>query len=149
MIEVSGNLFDVPDRPEFAICIPTNGNVKKGDVAVMGAGVAKVARDKYPGCDAALGIRLASRGHKVQQFWIEPNLISFPTKNNWKDESNIEIVRKSCNELVAWSLKHVEIKQFYLPKVGSGLGGLNYEQEVKPILEEILTDDKFIVIIND
>ena len=32
-----------------------------------------------------------------------------------------------------------------MPPVGCGLGKLDYEKQVRPILQKILTDDRFVV----
>ena len=48
MIEVFGDMFSnlVSSRAD-AVCITTNSKLKSNGRAVMGAGVAKIARDKY------------------------------------------------------------------------------------------------------
>lgn len=40
------------------LCITTNGYIKKNGCAVMGAGVAKQARDRFDGLDRLLGEKL-------------------------------------------------------------------------------------------
>ncbi|MCZ2224447.1 MAG: hypothetical protein LC122_12560 [Chitinophagales bacterium] len=47
MIEVIGNLFDFVNIAD-AICITTNGIVKSNQEAVMGAGIALQAAEKFP-----------------------------------------------------------------------------------------------------
>lgn len=146
MLEINGNIFDYESYENTALCIPTNSMVKKdgSSRAVMGAGVAKIARDKYFGCDIVLGAILEKKGALVKQFWAEPNLIAFFTKEDWKKSSSLELIEKSCQELVALQ----EIKKFkniYLPRVGCGLGNLEW-QDVKPILEKYFTNDVYIVV---
>ena len=68
-------------------------------------------------------------------------IIAFPVKHHWAQKADLELIRKSAEQLV-------EISQYcervLIPRPGCGNGQLNWE-EVKPILEEIL-DDRFYVI---
>lgn len=143
MLEVNQDLLADAQGHNIAICIPTNGNVKKDGKAVMGAGVAKLVRDAYPGCDAVLGGLLAARGHRVQQFWKEPCLVSFPTKVNWQEDSLLELIEQSCKELVNLQSKK-NFDKLYLCRFGCGYGGLQWEV-VKPILELYFDNEKYIV----
>jgi len=49
MLELRGNynIFELPQNPSEAMCITTNGIVKKDGKAVMGAGIAKQANSFY------------------------------------------------------------------------------------------------------
>lgn len=89
MREIKGNLFKPNTyRPSIglpdAICITTNGGWKKNGCAVMGAGVAKQARDLFPGIDKVLGDRLRTMGnipHVLRHNEkYDTYVISFPTK---------------------------------------------------------------------
>lgn len=76
-----------------AICITTNGSVKKNGRAVMGRGVAADARTRYPGVDAILASCIRLDGNRVNVLYpnITPHgeyhpkktaLLSFPTKTD-------------------------------------------------------------------
>src|ERR1035437_6478879 len=99
MKEVIGNMFDMPAD---AYCITTNGIIKANGRAVMGAGVALSAVRRFPECDKFLANMIKEKSHQVGVFYIADNvdLISFPTKNNWKDPSDIKLIEKSANELM-------------------------------------------------
>ena len=54
----SFNEFDV-------ICVTTNGEVRKDNKAVMGAGCAKFVRDNFEGVDLKLAVYLRQYGNRV------------------------------------------------------------------------------------
>lgn len=140
------NIFDIAKENE-AITITTNGVVKKNGKAVMGAGLAKQANSRYD-LDLELGNHLLKNGNIPLIFSKRSKnnsyLISFPTKYSWKDDSNINLIKKS-----AMYLKEIidenNIKKCYLVPVGCGLGNLNVSDVIKE-LNNIL-DDRFIMLI--
>jgi len=77
----NGNIFSLVGKVD-AICITTNGCIKKDGSNVMGKGVAKQARDKWPGLEFALGRLIKDNGNHVQKIInIEGTyIVSFPTK---------------------------------------------------------------------
>lgn len=40
-----------------------------------------------------------------------------------------------------------QLSKVYLPPVGCGLGKLTYEKQVRPILQQVLDDDRFVVVL--
>ena len=74
------------------------------------------------------------------------SLITFPTKHHYKDDSDPELIRQSAVQLKQVADKF-DLTKIYLPAVGCGLGRLDYEQQVKPVLQEILDDDRFVVVL--
>lgn len=87
-----------------AVLIPTNGCYSfKTNEAVMGAGVAKQAKEKFPGIEKKLGFFLDHNSKKPDPQWREPwnvpyclgvydniTVFSFPTKPTWahRDDKN-------------------------------------------------------------
>lgn len=72
-----------------AVCITTNGFVKNSGLAIMGAGNAKQAKDRFPGVERNYGSLLKREGHKVQVIpgtqtnlldAVQTALVAFPTK---------------------------------------------------------------------
>jgi len=152
MIEISGNLFNPPLEKVDAICITTNGVVKKNGELVMGAGVAKQAANKVPALPKIWGNYVAVQGNHV--YWyttrkffpiIPITFVSFPTKQDWRDKSDISLIKQSCLELVKLS-DNMQWKKVLLTRPGCGLGGLNWEKEVKPVISELLDDRIHIII---
>lgn len=153
MLEMSigsnGDIFDLPQNEE-AICVTTNGIVKANGQAVMGAGIAKEANQLFHLSDR-LGKYLKQYGNRAFNLgsWKRPNgnvftVFSFPTKHDWKDDSDITLICKSAEQLIQMCDKF-GITKCYLPPVGCGCGNLNYQTTVKPWLEQIL-DDRFVVV---
>ena len=99
MLEASGNIFDFPHKHNHteAICVTTNGIVKKDGRAVMGAGVAKAFRDRFENIDLRLAEHIRKNGNvtgiicSVDGYYI----ISFPTKNDWVNDSDIALMEIS------------------------------------------------------
>jgi O-acetyl-ADP-ribose deacetylase (regulator of RNase III) len=98
---------------------------------VMGAGLAKEFRDRYPECvkpykEACAanalrpGILMFCAGEK------EPSIIMFPTKDHWRGKSRLEWIAQGLRYLQdhyrQWSLKFIA-----MPQIGCGLGGLQWE----------------------
>lgn len=152
MITQIGDLFNL-GRDAWGICIPTNGTLKTNGELVMGAGVARIAANKYPDLARNLGKKVKASGNHVylgiSRLSTSPyKIISFPTKEHWKNPSTITLIRQSAIELVGFTNQYdlnPQLDRVYLPVVGCGLGGLNWDLEVKPVLEEIL-DERFTVI---
>lgn len=164
MQELRGNynIFELPMQPNrFAVteamCVTTNGIVKANGHAVMGAGIAKQADDCFH-LSEKLGIYLKQYGNRAfnlgvyQRVYVsEPapvnfHVFSLPTKHHWKEDSDITLICKSCEQLVEMCNKF-GITKCYLTPPGCGCGNLNYENLVKPWISQIL-DDRFIVVDN-
>lgn len=137
--------IDELTAPGEAFCVTTNGVVENNGCLVMGAGLAKYVRDRYPNIDKTLGLHVSIFGNTPCIVHLgEQIIISLPTKYHWKGLSNIDLIKKSCEKLV--DLIDIEnIPRVYMPRPGCGLGALSWETEVKPAIENIL-DDRFIVI---
>ena len=126
------------------ICITTNGIIKQNGALVMGAGIAKQARDRFPGIDMALGEGVKAFGNTLIMFMTvreEPNVISLPTKHHWKDKSDLKLIMKSVAH-IAKTMRSTDTVALTRP--GCALGGLDWESTVKPAIEPLL-DDRFTV----
>lgn len=69
----------------------------------------------------------------------EFRLISFPTKYDYHDPSDLDLIKRSCEELIDICNK-INIATCYLCPPGCGLGGLNYSSQVRPLLYDMLND---------
>ena len=72
------------------------------------------------------------------------HVFTMPTKNNWRDKSDSALIKRSAEELVKLCDEN-DIKRCFLPCPGCTNGQLDYQKDVKPILESVL-DDRFIVV---
>lgn len=139
-IEKRGNIFDASAD---AVCVTTNGVICRTG-AVMGAGIAKEANMRYH-LSNSLAAKLKAGGNHVYDLGIYDNkhILSFPTKNHWRDASDIDLIKKSCKELVDLANTN-NWSEVLLPPVGCGCGGLDFNTQVKPVLEAIF-DDRFVI----
>lgn len=151
---------------ERTIVVTTNGMVKKNGNAVMGRGIAKYAEDnliliKHPGipkeyqhctCSKILGKLLSAYGNHAYYLgtWQDMvtntffNIITMPTKNDWRNPSDIQLIEQSCKEIVNIADKRPYLKDIFLPAPGCNCGKLSWEdvyQKISPIL-----DDRFICV---
>lgn len=149
MKEIKGNIWELAKNE--IICITTNGDRKKNGQAIMGKGIAKEAKDRWMFLPIWLGEHIKENGNTVcslgtRQFgenWYK--LYSFPTKHHWYEKSDINLIEQSAKRLV----KIVEGSSndpVYIPRPGCGNGQLDWETEVKPVIETILIDDRFIIV---
>lgn len=143
------DIFYLP-MTQDAVCITTNGIVKKDGNAVMGAGIAKQANDMFH-VSSKLGGYINTYGNRAFNLGTIKRgeeifyLFTYPTKYHFKDNSDINLIVKSAEQLMEMADKF-NVKNIYLPPVGCGLGNLNYEVTVKPWISNIL-DDRFIVVL--
>ena len=114
----------------------------------MGAGVAKAFANMYPALPRALAENLRIYGN-VTNFLPTPQnqkaqILSLPTKNHWKDPSDIQLIIKSLKRLVEIT-NEKKYKYVMLVRPGCSNGQLSWYRDVKPICDELL-DDRFYVI---
>lgn len=134
-----------------ALCVTTNGVINKAGKLVMGAGNAKEFRDKFPGVDTKLGEYVSKYGNRVfkvgeiNPFEKSVMLFSFPTKNDWKDKSDLKLIEQSCIQLKQVVEKFKVEGNIYIPAPGCSNGGLNWEKDVKPVVEKHFTEDRYII----
>lgn len=145
------DIFMIASGKNEAICITTNGMCKKDGTAVMGKGIAKSADDLYH-VSEKLGIYLKKYGNRAFDLGlysaygqIEHHVLTFPTKNDWRYNSDINLIKKSAEEIVR-ICDGRGIDKCYLPPVGCTNGKLDYEKDVKPAIKDIL-DDRFVIIL--
>lgn len=156
MVEIAGSLWENLGLADVLI-VPTNGRVRRDGEAVMGAGLALAVKERWPSVANSLGYNLTAHGNHVHILALvkKPGLaestkmsdhmtiVSFPTKDHWKDPSDLGLIAGSVLELRTLADKRPDWKRIVLPRVGCGRGGLTWET-VRPLLEGL--DDRFFVI---
>lgn len=138
MKEVFGNAWDLRKNYTY-LGIATNGFVKSDGACVMGRGIALQLKQRDPKAPYRLGSRIKANGNIVQKFY--GNVIAFPTKHNWWEKSDINLIKKSCKQLMELLGPNETI---LLPRVGCGNGGLDWN-DVGPIVSKLLDDRVTIV----
>lgn len=120
-------------------------------VGVMGAGLALNFKSKYPGMfqryfdDCRAGLL---RVGEVKLYPVEHGkrfIANFPTKEHWGNSSKIEWIQDGLDDLRE-KLNGVAVsgKSIAFPKIGCGLGGLDWE-DVKPLLVKTFSDYEPVV----
>ena len=142
MLELKINLWDISDE-DGVKAITTNGVIDKQGKLVMGAGIAKAAAIRYPGLPLILADLLKIHGN-IPFYVAEYNIISYPTKHNWRSPSSLKLIEQSAYILLK-RIEEEELKHVFLPRPGCSLGGKDWETEVKPLIEPILPDTVTIV----
>jgi hypothetical protein len=140
MIEIYGNLWDYCNN-DHVICITTNGFVKANGHGVMGRGCALEATKKFPGITKTLGTCIKKHGNIPSWLSYDPPIISFPTKHNWWETSNMQLIEEGL-----WMIKGImtlDARPFVMPRPGCGNGKLKWE-DVKPLFDH--SSDKIWVI---
>ena len=82
--------------------------------------------------------------YKTSNKWI----LNFPTKEHWRSPSKIEFIEEGLKKLVKEAHK-LQINDIAMPKLGCGNGGLDWESQVKPLVEEYLKRSPINVSIYD
>lgn len=140
------DIFKAASGPNQAICVTTNGIIKRNGEAVMGAGIAKSVNTRY-NVARILANHLRANGNIPTDLGIYDgfHILSFPTKNNWRDDSDIELIKNSAKLLVRLA-DRLKLTKIYTVKPGCNNGHLDWETQVRPAIENIL-DDRFTVIL--
>jgi len=130
-----GDMWNVLDEVDHFI-ITTNAIVKQNGALVMGAGIAKQARDRYPGLDEMFGSHIKlfhPKGVYGLQLWLDSKFGMFQVKQHYKDTANIQLIIYSTGMLAQAAQTCPKVK-FALNFPGIGNGKLTYD-EVKPIVD--------------
>ena len=145
------DIFTLPNSnaDKNIVCVTTNGIIKKDGTAVMGAGIAKTTNQRFKVSDK-LADNLRTNGNTVcdlgSYYWRTSkfHIFAFPTKHDWKDPSNLELIEQSAQQLV--NIVNTQgFEHIFLTRPGCGCGGLDWENQVKPLLEPIF-DDRFTIV---
>jgi hypothetical protein len=146
MISTKGNIWDYhrygpTDKPfsnACAVVITTNGMIRNNGHAVMGAGIALQAAQRFPDLPLLLANGLKKHGNVVL-YYPNWNLFTFPTKYDWKMPSDLSLIERSCVSL-AELLKRPDYAylRVIMTKPGCGHGKLSWMQ-VEPILDQHLS----------
>lgn len=126
-------------------------------VGVMGGGIARVFKEKYPEvfleyhalckknlCDKFFDVFVADSGRMI---------VCFYTKNHWMDDSNLQNIDDGLHALKrclqGLQVVEDEVKEkisIAFPALGCGLGGLNWD-DVKKLFEKHFSDVSFDVTV--
>lgn len=136
----------------------TQGNILEADaealvntvntVGVMGKGVALMFKEAFP--DNFTAYKRACDANELntgrvfvteRRSLTEPNprwIVNFPTKQHWRNPTQIEWVKDGLQDLRAFIVKN-SVKSVAVPPLGCGNGGLAWN-DVRPLIEDALGD---------
>lgn len=135
LISVRGNIFD-----SDAQCLVNPVNT----VGIMGAGLALEFKKRYPSMYESYKEFCKTKQLKVGQIIFYQSteydkiICLFPTKEHWKQSSQLSHIERG---LMAFKTYYVDagITSVAFPKLGCGLGGLNWDYHVQPLMEQYLS----------
>ncbi|MBD3726994.1 MAG: macro domain-containing protein [Moraxella osloensis] len=110
-------------------------------VGVMGRGIALQFKKKFTQNFKAYAAACEQGRVMPGKMFVYTNddmfgpkwIINFPTKRHWKGKSRMEDIAQGLDDLVK-VVKDKQIQSIAIPPLGSGLGGLNW-QDVKKLIE--------------
>lgn len=109
----------------------------------MGSGVARALYMKWPEVKLHYHKKGSMILGDVQFVEVEPGLVvanCFTQRNYGKDfkrYANPRAIRESLEEAALYALNELAIREIHIPRIGCGLGGLDWEDEVLPELQKI------------
>lgn len=113
-------------------------------VGVMGGGLAKQFRQRYPYMNDAYQ-RICARGEmrpgRIWPYWDGHErrwLINFPTKLDWRNPSELSYIEDGLKDLRRVTAD-LHLDSIAVPPLGCGLGGLRWD-DVLPLIKEYLGD---------
>ncbi len=158
----TGDIWELAAQPQHGwVIVPTNTDVKQNGNAVMGKGLAKQAADQLDYLPRLLGQHIKTWGEEIfayeaEQKWSRGTfgilqkpmrVVCLPTKTTWRQGSDLELIERGCKalKLLAYQLNNSpDVHEFFVPRLGAGLGGLDWEREVRPVVDSSLDSDHFI-----
>lgn len=111
-------------------------------VGVMGKGLALEFKKRYP--EMFMSYKDMCNGGNLSlgkiAFWRSkhpkpPIICLFPTKHHWRDRSYLTSIERGFESFIKYA-PEMHITSAAFPQVGCGLGGLNFEAQVKPLFEQ-------------
>lgn len=109
----------------------------------MGAGIAKTVRQKFPSVyqDYRSAIQygtLTPGSVRLSPALEKPGLwiANISSQIRVGKDAQVPLLRAGLEELVE-EMRHADLDGLALPRIGAGIGGLSWESEVLPLIEEI------------
>lgn len=120
-------------------------------VGVMGKGIAKAFRERYPAMFEAYKRLCDNKLLQPGILWLwqgeDHSVLNFPTKVHWRSPSRIEWIEQGLQKFVA-SYEARGITSISFPRLGCGNGGLDWA-EVRPLMERYLAPLPIDIFIHD
>ncbi len=156
MILRHGDMWSAWDRADLFL-ITTNSSTRLDGRLVMGAGIARQARDRFPGLDARLGQAIKDRAaikvsfsHRGREYdwwtlssyhllvspdWPRNKLGLFQVKCRFSSPASLDLIERSVSALRRWCGEHPNA-EVHLNYPGIGNGRLD-PSDVRPLIDEL------------
>jgi len=129
---VVGDLFKSPAR----VLVNTVNTV-----GVMGKGIAKDFKKVYPDMFKQYQVICENKQLDIGKLWLYKTnhkwIMNFPTKKHWRSPSRPEYIEAGLRKFVS-TYAEKGIASISFPMLGCGNGELNWENEVRPLMEKYL-----------
>ena len=129
----TGNMWDCWDTTDHFI-FTGNSYIKANGALVMGRGIAKEVRDRFPGIDIKIGSAIDNHLSKYGVI-LGSKVGVFQVKYHFKDEAKIHLIANSTRKLIAKASEKPQ-ERFDMNYPGIGYGKLHREL-VEPLLEDL------------
>jgi hypothetical protein len=144
-----GDMWSVFHEADLFL-ITTNATLKRNGVLVMGRGIARQARDRFPELDLALGryidrvcgdsvdarrSDLGEYGLLVNPRWPAAKLGAFQVKYHYSQPAELDLIARSAEALAVWCEAHPQAA-VHLNYPGIGNGRLN-QIDVWPLVAQL------------
>jgi O-acetyl-ADP-ribose deacetylase (regulator of RNase III) len=120
-------------------------------VGVMGKGVALMFKEAFPENFKDYEAACKKKSVKIGKMFVTERLLSpkwiinFPTKEHWRSDSKLEWIDAGLADLKRIIIEN-RIKSIAIPPLGSGNGGLKWE-DVRPKIEAALNSLKDVTVL--
>jgi O-acetyl-ADP-ribose deacetylase (regulator of RNase III) len=116
-------------------------------VGVMGKGLALQVKLKYPNVFRVYKEACNKGLVKVGKMLVVDNIINFPTKQDWRNPSKLEWIESGLKDLRQLIIDR-NIQSISIPKLGCGLGGLDWH-DVKPLIDKYLSGLNCTILLSE
>lgn len=108
---------------------------------VMGKGIAKQFKEKFPEMFPEYKQMCDNRKLQIGNLHLwrgrDKWILNFPTKTTWKMPSRFEYIENGLKKFVS-AYEKLGIVSISFPRLGCGNGQLDWDKEIKPLMEKYL-----------
>lgn len=123
----TGNMWTVYPTTDLFL-ITTNSTLRRDGALVMGQGIARQARDRFPGLAQTLGHHILNLcgnqgeyGLLISPHWPAAKLGAFQVKQHYRHSTNLELIQNSTTALCTWCTEQPKaIVALNFPGIGNG-----------------------------
>lgn len=142
------DMWDLHSQGNWVV-VPTNCMITKGS-AVMGGGIALDAAEKFPNLPKEYAESLLI---SQIEFYYDNDIrvILLPTKVDWRNPSSLSLIELGVlhlTRLVKTKPSWFASCKIVVPAIGCGLGGLDWETQVKPVLKPLYDDPEHFIVLD-